>query len=60
MKNPSIDDPNIETVDNDDFFIDESLIRLMNILIPRMKWIILISVIASLFMGMKLFFIDVG
>ena len=56
MKNPSIDDTNIETIENDDFFIDESLIRLMNILIPRMKWIILISVIASLFVGMRLFF----
>ncbi|MBN2325909.1 MAG: hypothetical protein JXR73_02055 [Candidatus Omnitrophica bacterium] len=39
----------------DDFFIDESLVRLLSILIPRMKWILLISFLGAAAVGVKLF-----
>ncbi len=51
--------PDIQTQqrhpDEDDFFIDESLVRLMGILIPKMKLIFFLSFLAALFVGLKLY-----
>ncbi|MGC9326202.1 MAG: hypothetical protein ACP5I1_01080 [Candidatus Hinthialibacter sp.] len=45
-----------EFIDHDDeFFIDESLVRLLSILMPRMKWILLVSFLGAAAVGVKLF-----
>lgn len=44
--------------DEDDFFIDESLIRLLNILLPRMKYVVLFSLLAAFLVGFKIFFFN--
>jgi hypothetical protein len=41
--------------DEDDFFIDESLVRLLNILIPRIKYIVAISLLLAFLVGSKIF-----
>ena len=56
MKTAPPEENNNSYNENDDFFIDESLIRLLSILIPRLKWILLVSFLASLYVGIKLFF----
>jgi uncharacterized coiled-coil protein SlyX len=43
--------------DEDDFFIDESIVRLLSILLPRMKWVIGISLLAAVLVGGYLFFL---
>lgn len=42
--------------DEDDFYVDESIARLLGILLPRMKLIVAVSVLAAAVVGMKLFF----
>lgn len=44
-----------ECEENDDFFIDESLVRLLQILLPRMKWIILLSCLVAFGVGAKIY-----